>query len=230
MTKTRDISKILQGVTVDGNIVADQYIGSSVTVGTANITGTATMDTANPEFMRITGTDNTGYAQFSFGSYSSPSTTGTHMINTAAGLFQIKTGNPSQESAQKQLEIDTNGNMDVTGDLTMSGNDVLAVIAESLTTNGYVKLSNGLIIQWGRTFLTSSGGTITWPVPFTSACYTAVGNDTTNVNGSSNMVGTLSTTGWTGDVGATATYNWIAIGVQRYNVAWKLKDRICYAH
>ena len=82
-----------------------------------DVTGTITADAANPEFMRITGTTDTGYAQFSFGSASSPSTTGTHMVNTASGKFQIKTGNPSAGSAQKQLEIDTDGSMDVTGEL-----------------------------------------------------------------------------------------------------------------
>jgi hypothetical protein len=216
MTKTRDISKILQGVTVDGNIIADQYIGSNLVVTTANITGTATMDTANPEFMRITGTDNTGYAQFSFGSSSSPSTTGTHMINTAAGLFQIKTGNPSQESAQKQLEIDTSGNMDVTGNLTMSGNDVLAVIAESLTNSGYVELSNGLIIQWGRAVLTSLGAqSITWPKAFVSTPFIAFGNEVSDPNASDNISGgTQSATGWTNiDPVSAGTYHWIAIGV-----------------
>jgi hypothetical protein len=93
-----------------------------------------------------------------------------------------------------------------------SASDFLRVTAESLGTNGYVKLSNGLIIQWGRRSLPSSGGTITWNIPFTTACYMAIGNDSSNQNGSANMVGTLSTTGWTGDVAATATYNWIAIG------------------
>lgn len=88
-----------------------------VTSAGLDVTGTLTVETANPEFMRITGTTDTGYAQFSFGSASSPSTTGTHMVNTASGLFQIKTGNPSAGSAQKQLEIDTDGNMDVTGEL-----------------------------------------------------------------------------------------------------------------
>ena len=40
------------------------------------------------------------------------------MINTAAGLFQIKTGHPVQGSATKQLEIDTSGNLTATGNVT----------------------------------------------------------------------------------------------------------------
>lgn len=216
MTKTRDISKILQGVTVDGNIIADQYIGSNLVVTTANINGTATMDAANPEFMRITGSDDTGYAQFSFGSSSSPATTGTHMINTASGLFQIKTGNPSQSSAQKQLEIDTSGNMDVTGDLTMSGNDVLAVIAESLTSNGYVTLSNGLKVQWGSLNTTSDTGTVTFPDAFTSACWTVQVTSDYAVDKFASTVTSVSTSSFNYRVGGnyvsgTDIY-WLAIG------------------
>ena len=98
-----------------------------------------------------------------------------------------------------------------------NASDFLRVTAESLGTNGYIKFSNNLIIQWGRTTLGNSGGTITWPVAFTTAVYTAIGNDSTTQNGSANMTsggGTgLSLTGWNGDVGAGATYHWIAIGV-----------------
>jgi hypothetical protein len=93
----------------------------------------------------------------------------------------------------------------------------LRLTASSLAQNGYIKFSNNLIIQWGRTTLGSGGGTITWPVAFTTAVYTAIGNDSTTQNGTSNMTsggGTgLSLTGWNGDVGAGATYHWIAIGV-----------------
>lgn len=93
----------------------------------------------------------------------------------------------------------------------------LTLAASSLAQNGYIKLGNGLIIQWGRTSLGSGGGTITWPIAFPSVCYTAIGNDSTTQNGSSNMTsggGTgLTRFGWNGDVGAGATYHWIAIGV-----------------
>jgi len=227
MTKTRDISKILQGVTVDGNIVADQYIGTSVvvstaniigtaTMATANITGTATMAAANPECMRITGGDDDGYAQFSFGSSSSPSDTGTHMINTASGLFQIKTGSPNQSLAQKRLEVDNQGNMDVTGNLTVLGNSVLAVVAESLQNTGYVELSNGLVIQWGRESLTSNNSqSITWPKAFNSTPFISFGVEVSNADANANISGgSPSATGWTNiNPSAAGTYHWIAIGV-----------------
>jgi len=105
----------LDADTVDG-IQASSFLRSDAddtTTGDLTVSGSLL-----PEFMRITGTSTNGYAQFSFGSSSSPSTTGTHMINTASGLFQIKTGNPLSGSATKQLEIDTSGNLTATGNIT----------------------------------------------------------------------------------------------------------------
>ena len=107
-------------------------------------------------------------------------------------------------------------NINNTGTLDgYNGSDFLRVTASSLGTNGYIKFSNNLIIQWGRKYLPSSGGTLTWNTPFSSACFMALGVDSTNTNGASNLAGgTIGTTSWSGmDVGATATYNWIAIGV-----------------
>lgn len=96
-----------------------------------------------------------------------------------------------------------------------SASDFLRVTAESLGTNGYVTLSNGLIIQWGRKSLTSTGGeTLTWNIPFPTACFMALGVNSTAANAASNITdGTLGTTAWTGiDTGSNGTYHWIAIG------------------
>lgn len=40
----------------------------------------------------------------------------------------------------------------------------------SVGTNGWTKLPNGLIIQWGS-FSISTGSTVTFPTPFTTACF-----------------------------------------------------------
>lgn len=45
------------------------------------------------------------------------------------------------------------------------------IIASSLGTNGYVKFSNGFIVQWGR----GSGTYCTFPIAFPNACFTAIG-------------------------------------------------------
>lgn len=44
---------------------------------------------------------------------------------------------------------------------------------KSLATNGYQKLSTGLIIQWG-TIATTSGTTVTYPITFPTACTAVV--------------------------------------------------------
>ena len=96
-----------------------------------------------------------------------------------------------------------------------NGSDFLRVTAESLVQDGYITLSNGVIIQWGRKSLTSgSGQTLTWNTPFTTACYMALGVLSGSANANSNIAGgTLGTSSWTSiDTGATGTYHWIAIG------------------
>jgi len=145
----------LDADTVDG-IQANSFLRSDAS---DTMTGDLTIDgSILPEFMRITGTNTTGYAQFSFGSASSPTTTGTHMINTASGLFQIKTGSPTSGSATKQLEIDTSGNLTSTGNVTaysdkrlksdietLDGSKVYEMRGVSFTKDG--EASSGVIAQ-----------------------------------------------------------------------------------
>lgn len=49
-----------------------------------------------------------------------------------------------------------------------SGGDVVTISAISKGQNGYMKFSNGIIIQWGITTASTSGKTITLPIPFSS--------------------------------------------------------------
>lgn len=51
----------------------------------------------------------------------------------------------------------------------MHASSFLADSGKSLSTNGYQKLSNGLIIQWGRSSA-SGGRTISFPIAFPNAC------------------------------------------------------------
>jgi hypothetical protein len=54
--------------------------------------------------------------------------------------------------------------------------DDLAVFG--LSANGYQKLPNGLILQWGSTTTFGGGGdwVSTFPIPFTVACHVAFAN------------------------------------------------------
>lgn len=52
-----------------------------------------------------------------------------------------------------------------------NGSDFLRVANESLSSDGYVELSNGLILQWGQQNTTSQTGSISFPKVFASACW-----------------------------------------------------------
>ena len=59
-------------------------------------------------------------------------------------------------------------------DLALLKDDGAYIVAALLEQNGYVKFSNGLILQWG--YVTSNGEnvTITLPISFAEACYGAM--------------------------------------------------------
>ena len=87
------------------------------------------------------------------------------------------------------------------------------IVGGSLTQNGWVKFSNGLILQWGFRRDTGYGGrTVTFPIAFTKQCFnghvtTKRGGDSANGN---NYVDNLTTTKmWTVCDGGGY---WIAIG------------------
>jgi hypothetical protein len=80
---------------------------------------------------------------------------------------------------------------------------------QSLTTNGYQKLPNGLILQWG--YVPSINTTVTFPVAFTTACYSVTTGTTSGVYENA-YVNTLTTTSfYIGGTYSPACY-WMAIG------------------
>lgn len=62
----------------------------------------------------------------------------------------------------------------ITGSLTVQNNDVDCIVAKSLNSNGYIKYSSGLTIQWGITRIITNSDTIshyvsvTPPISFTT--------------------------------------------------------------
>lgn len=90
---------------------------------------------------------------------------------------------------------------------------VVTTVSHKNAANGYFKLGNGLIIQWGADATSTNGRTITFPTPFTTTTsyavvvnkvYTAAEGDYTNV------VGNKTTTSF--KVYSNRPVNWIAIG------------------
>lgn len=100
-------------------------------------------------------------------------------------------------------------------------NSVVTTTGISKSENGFVKLGNGIIIQWGRypSYVSPDPQRVTFPTPFTSTNYKAVctyfrtGGDVDSGKDHIN-VDTQFTTGFTFRMSDTAAYgvNWIAIG------------------
>ncbi|OCS50801.1 hypothetical protein BEK68_09685 [Ralstonia pickettii] len=99
----------------------------------------------------------------------------------------------------------------------------LGQFGASIGANGYQKLPNGLIVQWGAgTGSTSGAVSVAYPIAFPSAVYSVVALDTNSASASgSARVGAISTTGFSISTsyynGSGLTYyadgfNWIAIG------------------
>ena len=108
-------------------------------------------------------------------------------------------------------------NINNTGTLDgFAGSDYVRVTDSLLASDGYLQLSNTLMIQWGRDTLTNSAGqSITWPKPFTATPFIAFGVNTEHPNATANIAdGTRSATGWTGiDTALAGRFDWIAIGI-----------------
>lgn len=119
--------------------------------------------------------------------------------------------------------VHTTGNESINGTKTFkaaiigtasdANNSVVTTVAKSKSANGYYKLGNGLILQWG---LANTGGTVTLPTAFTSTNYSVVisrVNTDTKYHGGS-YVQALTTTNFTFN-GADANsqpHYWQALG------------------
>lgn len=89
-------------------------------------------------------------------------------------------------------------------DLALLKDDGAYIVAALLEQNGYVKFSNGLILQWGYTEATA----VTFPIVFTQSCYTV------NCNGSN----------WSSSGGATNA------GISIKNITLKSFDISTWEH
>lgn len=121
----------------------------------------------------------------------------------------------------------TGGN--VTGDITVNNNKVICNIdADIANDNGYAKLSNGLLLQWGtvQVLTTDSAGTIkqiTLPIPFANNNYTVITGKSNRAGG---QVTSIAGSWWGANFDYTTTgfksvvdhyyyqpyLNWLAIG------------------
>jgi hypothetical protein len=128
-------------------------------------------------------------------------------------------------SAKGTVELATNAET-ITGTDTervITPSNVVGLFADSgrhsLVEDGYQKLPGGLIIQWGViTVGLDTSATLTFPVAFTAACFSVVGNGSIGFAGmgtnnsaiSFTSVGTSSCTVWNDN--ALQDIRWMAIG------------------
>jgi hypothetical protein len=106
----------------------------------------------------------------------------------------------------------------ISGAATFSSN-TLNLGTSSLGTNGYSRLPNGLLLQWGTSNAIGqdSAGSVTFSVAFSavySATITPIGGLSTGSMGTES-IDSLSTTGFTIQHGGdgTRTFYWMAIGI-----------------
>lgn len=125
------------------------------------------------------------------------------------------------KSASTRIEVGfkANGDEFTRAPACSDTNSIVTTTGMNKDTNGYVKLGNGIIVQWGDHSTTSAGAsTITFPTAFTDNNYSITftrisGSSTTNESGSYYFRGRTTTS-----VGVYKTSNntqsmmWIAIG------------------
>ena len=78
-------------------------------------------------------------------------------------------------------------------DLALLKDDGAYIVAANLAQNGYVKFSNGLILQWGNSDVANQDTTVTFPIAF-STLYSVVGvpKSSSNLSGSNSNFGVKS--------------------------------------
>lgn len=96
------------------------------------------------------------------------------------------------------------------------------IVAQRLETNGYVKFANGLTFQWGTHSNIPDGTVVSFPISFTTSCYSIAGNDMAVQADSSMQVmsfANLNNSGFTSNASringnvATNNFRYICVGV-----------------
>ena len=100
-------------------------------------------------------------------------------------------------------------------DLALLKDDGAYIVAALLEQNGYVKFSNGLILQWG---ITDEKTTVTFPIAFRQSCYTVNCNGSAfGTSGGATNAGisikSLTLESFVISTWETAPYRWFALGV-----------------
>lgn len=166
--------------------------------------GTAPTTTVYPKFIKLNGSNDT------FGNIEIGYDTA-RMIRV--NLLAYNGTSTSDTSPASLSVINKSGTKYATCNASDVDGSIVTTVAKSKAANGYFKLGNGLIVQWGRA---SAGGTVTLPAAFTSANYKVVltrYNVNTKYHGGSYITAQYTTSfTFNGADANTEPHNWIAIG------------------
>ena len=137
--------------------------------------------------------------------------------NVTATELGYLSGVTSAVQAQLNNKVALSGNQSINGVLytnaSAAANSVLTTVAISKAQNGYVKLGNGLIIQWGKTPQAGSSN-VTLPVPYSNTNYViTTGSYSDDGNRYGTFLRSKTTTGFTIYSNyPNSSYSWITIG------------------
>lgn len=129
------------------------------------------------------------------------------------GIFVFKN---QVANASERISINYNnlGDVYTYAPACETNNSIVTTVGKSKTQNGYYKLGNGLIIQWGEEAATSMTGTVTLPTAFSSTDYAVsiTGKASSNQVAFATNTYTTATFNWRRDAGNNLDFRWIAIG------------------
>ena len=210
-------ARTINGVSFDGtaNItvtdstkapIAHSSSATTYGISTASVYGHAMASGATP---LINGTASAGTDNGKFAREGHVHPTDTTRAALASPAFTGTPAAPTATSGTSTTQIATTAFVQ---DAITMGYDS----AHLFSTNGYQKLSNGLIIQWGHVTDGASGNyTLTFPITFPSACFSIVLSLNMDVVIGNNVyeskVRTYTTTGATIAINGSGVF-WIAIG------------------
>ena len=243
------IPMILTSAAAPGTVYEIVYVtgisGSSLTI-TRGQEGTSALNWNASDIVYSNNTADTTGAQEG-GTFSNPTITGGTISGATIPSGQTLTndgtisgGNiegftiPSGQTATVEGTLDVPGTLDVTGSATVPNatessnpvalgqlsSEIAAQFTSSLTTDGYIKMPGGFIIQWGQASTVSgSAASITFPMAFPTACFCWVATPIVGSSdngfvqcGSFNSTGVSGIYAYNGASNYSENYSWIAIG------------------
>jgi hypothetical protein len=131
---------------------------------------------------------------------------------TTLSVNNVLLGNGS--SGVLSVAPGTSGNVLTSNGTTWASATLASQFVTSLSTNGYVKLPGGIIIQWGQYSLTASGTYVNFPIAFPAACasFVAMSNAASTPSLNNVIVSQFTATQFALWATAGGNTSWVAIG------------------